>query len=282
MTGFTDIFEVERQMRLISIRGCKRLSSALNGEIFQLSDDEMIKVFGADIPLSEVRKERQYAQTAMACGVPTLIPYDVVQCEQGYGIVYEKAEATSLAYLLLHDSKNMQMYAEMLANTLRELHSTDVPANKLPNIKDRYRKWIEEIDDPSDSKAAIFSNILSSIPDSDRYVNGDINLNSCMVKDGELLLLDMSGSGHGNSLFDLQALFASLVAIESTKEGYCLKTFGLSKSACMAFWKTFFASYMRDRQQEIASMNQLLLKYFVLKESILTKLEEKNRYMPKK
>ncbi len=277
VTGFTDIFEVERRMRQVSVRGCTKISSALNGELFQLSDDEMIKVYGADIPLLEVKKERQYAQTAMAFGIPTLIPYDVVKCEQGFGIVYEKAEMTSLAYLISHEPESLTGYATLLANTLRELHETEIPPGKLPDIKERYRGWIREIDDPTDSKAAVFSNLISSIPDSDKYVHGDINLNSVMVKEGELLLLDMSGSARGHSLFDLQALFASLVAIETTQSGYCRKTFGLTKAACLSFWNEFFAVYMKDRQQEIKAMNELLLKYFILKESVLNKVSDRNR-----
>ncbi len=278
VTGFIDLFEVERMMRTISLRGCKKISSALNGEIFQLSDDEIIKVYGKDIPLTDVKKERNYSQTAMICGVPTLIPYDVVQCEHGYGIVYEKAEMTSLAYMISREPASLEKYSVMLARTLKELHSTEVPEGKLPDIKDRYKQWIKEIDDPKDNMTAIFSNLISSIPDSSMYVNGDINLNSVMVKGEELLLLDMSGSARGNSLFDLQSLFASLVGIESKHEGYCLKTYNLSRSSCIKIWNTFFSVYMSDRDQEIKNMNQLLMKYYVLKENILLKLEQKNRY----
>ena len=277
VTGFGEIFHVERQMRSISLKGCSKISSALNGEIFQLSDDEMIKVYDSSVPLEVVKKERDYAQTAMIYGIPTLIPYDVVMCEQGYGIVFEKAEMTSLAYLLSHNPDRMDTYAATLGKLMRELHSTQIPDDKLPNIKDRYREWIEEIDDPTDSQTAVFSNLIESIPDSGTYVHADINLNSVMVQDGELLLLDMSGSAYGNSLFDLSALFGSLVAIEKKQEGYCRRNFGLSAASCLAFWNKFFSVYMNDRQSEIKAMNQLLLKYFVLKENVLTKVEKKHR-----
>lgn len=277
VTGFGDIFTIERQMRSISLRGCKKISSALNGEIFMLSEDEMVKVYGSDTPISEVKKERAYSQTAIALGVPTLIPYDVVECEQGYGLVYEKADTTSLAYLISHNANVAEKYAVMLAKLLKELHTTEIPEGKLPDIKSRYRKWIMEADDPSDSKTMVFSNLIDSIPDSSTYVHGDINLNNVMVQDGELLLLDMSGSARGNSLFDLSALFASLVAIESKDEGYCRRNFGLSKATCVLFWQQFFNTYMDGRQDDIKSMNQLLAKYFVLKESVLAKVEDKHR-----
>ncbi|MCR5748405.1 MAG: STAS domain-containing protein [Lachnospiraceae bacterium] len=277
VTGFTDILTIEREMRRISLQCCKKISSALNGEIFQLSDDEMIKVFSKETPLSEIKKERQYAQTAMIIGVPTLIPYDVVQCEYGYGIVYEKSEMTSLAYMISHNTDSLEIYAHKLGVMMKELHSTEVIGNKLPDIKDRYKTWLREVGDTSDAKVSVFSSLISSIPDSPTYVNGDINLNSVMVKGNELLLIDMSGSAHGNSLFDLQALFASLVGIESKHEGYCLKTYGLSKISCIKFWNKFFSTYMSGRQQEIDSMNQLLSKYFILKENVLNKVEQKHR-----
>ena len=278
VTGFGDIFTIERQMRQISLKGCKKISSALNGEIFQLSDDEMVKVYGSSVPLEDVKKERSYAQTAMVYGVPTLIPYDVVKCEQGYGLVFEKAEMTSLAYLISHDPSRLDGLAKMLAKTLKELHSTEIPKDKLPNIKDRYNEWLKEIDDPTDSKITVFSTLINSIPDSSTYVHGDINLNSVMVQGDELLLLDMSGSAYGNQLFDLSALFASLVGIEAKDEGYCRRTYGLTKAVCVTFWNSFFNEYMSDRQGEINSMNQLLLKYFVLKQSVLMKLEDKHRF----
>ncbi len=277
VTGFSDIFKVERQMRSISLRGCKKISSSLNGEIFQLSEDEMIKVYPSSVSLEDIKKEREYTQAAMALGIPTLIPYDVVNTEHGHGIVFEKAEMKSLAYLISHNKDSLEMYATMLGNLLKELHSTEIPEGKLPDIKDRYKKWIAETDDPSDSQVMVFSNLMESIPDRTTYVHGDINLNSVMLFDGELILLDMSGSGRGNSLFDLSALFASLVAIESKDVGYCRRNFGLTSENCRDFWNKFFAVYMEGKHEQIRSMNQLLAKYFVLKESVLTKVENKHR-----
>ncbi len=277
VTGFDDIFQVERKMRSISVTGCKKISSALNGVILQLSEDEMVKVFSNSIPLEEIKKERNYAQAAMACGVPTLIPYDVVKCEQGYGIVYEKSEMKSLAHIIFNNLDSLTDYARKLGSLMKDIHEYKVPEGKLPDIKSRYRQWIKDIDDPSDSKITIFNNLINSIPDSDNYVHGDINLNSVMVQDDELLFLDMSGSARGNTLFDLQTLFASLVAIERTQNGYCRKNFGISGDSCRKFWTIFFDTYMDHDQEKIKSMNELLLKYFILKEQVLNKLANKNK-----
>ena len=273
VTGFTDLFKVEKKLRSIYVGSCKKISSALNGEIFQLSDDEMVKIYGEHVPVSEIKKEREYAHTAMVLGVPTLIPYDVVSSERGFGIVFEKAEMTSLSYLLKHNPDRIDLYAAMLARMLKELHSMDIPEGKLPDIKERYRGWISQIDDPEDSMTAVFSNLLDMLPDSTHYVHGDINLNSLMVQNGELLLLDMAGSARGHGIFDLQSLYASLVAMEKKSDGYCRRTYGISSGVCKDFWDKFFRTYMSDRPEEINSMGELLRKYSVLKEKVLTKLE---------
>ena len=276
VTGFTDMFKVEKKLRSIFIGGCEKISSALNGEIFQLSGDEMVKIYGEHVPLSEIKKEREYAHTALVLGVPTLIPYDVVTSEVGNGIVFERAEVTSLSYLIRHNPERSDLYAVMLAKLLKELHSLDIPEGKLPDIKDRYRGWIKEIDDPEDSMTSVFSNLLEMLPDSEHYVHGDINLNSVMVQNGELILLDMAGSARGHGIFDLQALYASLVAIEKKSAGYCRRTYGISGAVCQDFWNKFFRTYMSERTEEIDSMSELLRKYSVLKENILTKLERMN------
>ncbi len=277
VTGFTEILDVERTMREISIRGCKLISSAINGEIYKLSDDEMIKVFAKTVTLEDIKKERSLAQAALISGIPTLIPYDVVKCESGNGIIFEKAEMSSLSYILSHEPGRLSELAERLAALMRELHTTNVNTEKFPDIKDRYREWLKYSGILDDSKVQIYSTLISNIPDSDTYVHGDINLNSVMVQGDELLLLDMAGSAHGNSLFDLQGLFASLVAIERTDNGYCRRSFGISAEACLKFWNIFFRKYMDEKEQEIKAMNELLVKNYVLKQQILLKIEEKNR-----
>ena len=281
VTGFTEILDVQRSIRRISLKGCEKVSSALNGGIFELSEDEMVKVFARNIPLSAIQKERDYAQAALIAGVPTLIPYDVVNSELGYGIVYEKSGAVSLTQALKKSPELTEPLAKLFAGLLREMHTTEIPEGKLPDIKDRYREWIRELSDEKDQETKIFSSLIESIPNSNTYVHGNIDLNSVMLKDKELLLFDMSGSAHGNALFDLQSIFGSLVAIEKVSPGYCQKTFELSPNTCAAFWQIFFKHYMNEQQSEVESMNRLILKSFVLKEKVLNRVEQKNQLKKK-
>ncbi len=277
VTGFTDILEVEREMRRISLKNCSPFAAGLNGEIFSLPEDEMIKVYGEGVSINEIKKERKYAQAALVCGIPTLIPYDVVRSEKGYGLIFERVGASTIAMALKQKPERLEELATRFAGLLLELHSTDIPEGKLPDIKDRYRGWIHELGGSGDAQSKVFFNLISSIADKSTYVHGDISLNSVLVKDDELILFDMAGSARGHALFDLQGIFASLVAIEKTREGYCEETFGLPAPICMKFWMVFFKEYMKNTGGDVDSMNNLLLKYFVLKERVLSQVERKHR-----
>ena len=235
-----------------------------------------MKVFGPGVSLDEIKKEREFAQTVLIAGIPTLIPYDVIQCKYGYGIVFEKAGAESLAYVMRHDINNMNKYAKMFADFLRELHRTEVPEGKLPDIKDRYRAWIDEIKDLGNEDVDMFSNLLNTIGDSNRYVHGDFDLNSFMVKDGEILILDTAGSAHGHPVFDLQSLYASLTQMGKSNPDYCQKKFGLPDKFCSNFWTSFFHYYMNQNMNEIFLMTELLQKYYVLKTKVLYQVEKKH------
>ncbi len=276
ITGFTEFLDVEKKMRRISLKGCRKINSALNGEVLSLSDDEMIKVYDNEVPLSEIKQERDQAQAAMISGIPTLIPYDVVVCEHGYGIIFEMSGSESLAHAISRDIKHIKQYAISFANLMREIHRTEIDKGRLPDIKERYRKWLDELVDMDSEDVKVFSALIDAISDSPYYVHGNISINSVMIKDGELLLFDMSGSARGHSIFDLQSIFATLVAIEKTSPGYCRRNFELSKESCNEFWNEFFMEYTGGNKAEVERINSLLLKYFVLKERVLNKIEKKH------
>ena len=88
-----------------------------------------------------------------------------------------------------------------------------------------------------------------------------------------MMLMDMAGSAHGHSIFDLQGLYASLVEIERERPMYCSSTFGITGSNCKRFWDAFFPVYMGDKSDaELEKMKMLLSKYYVLKKNLISVL----------
>ena len=277
-TGFTELFQVRRKMRHISLKGCQRISSSLNGEYFSLTDDEMVKVYGKDVPLSVVYRERELARASMIAGVPTLIPYDVVMCGDRYGIIYEKTGADAISHILAQRPEETEQIAADFAATMQELHEIRVTQDIFPDIKTRYVEWINEARGLlSDQELNEIANLIHNLPDRETWVNGNLDLNSILLLDGEPLLVDVAGSANGHPIFDMQCLFAELMATPKQDPGYPGRTYGITTQICNRFWLSYFEHYVTDGSKEVAvSMHKLMAKSYVLKQKLIAALEKKN------
>ena len=273
VTGFFHYFKITKKMRTIFLERMDLEIKSLNGGIYPQKDDSMVKIFNKGVSLNEIRKERDAAQDAMLEGVPTLIPYDVVAVGDGYGIIYEAAGSTTLAAAVKKEPEKLPEYAERFADFLHEVHSIEV--EDFPDIKDRYREWLDIAGSRmSESDRYNISALLDGIPDSKGFIHGNINPLNVIVNGDEMLLMDMSGAAHGHPIFDLQALYASLVEMEKEKPMYCSSVFRMSYENCLQFWECFFKAYMKGRKEEdIEKMKMLLKRYYILKQKLIMLIE---------
>lgn len=281
MTGFDDIFHVSKALRQCNITGCDIKATSINGRIYSLNGGMMVKVFNHNITLDQVEQEIQMAQKAMACGVPTPISFSAVKCGENFGIIYEEVNGDSLASLLVKNPGNVVSYAKKFADFLKELHETKVAPGTLPSIKDRYRTWLSQAKNTlPQNEWGQLNALVEAMSDLDTFVHGDLSLNNVYLVDGEMLLMDMASCGYGHPTFDLQALYASLVAIEIDNPGYCRTNIGVDEKTCRSFWKSFSKFYFSNENEyestpeKIAMMNQLLERYYILKERLLDTLHK--------
>ena len=276
ITGFSDMFDIRRKLRDFSIKQKGFLTDSVNGRIYALEDDNMLKVFRKGVSEEEVYQEREYAHDAMVCGIPTAIPFDVVAVGDGYGIVYEAIDMASVASLVTAEPDTLKQRAEQFAALLRELHQTPVKDSGLPDIKDRYRKWLDiaspRLENETEKK---LMTLVEGIPDCDTYVHGEINLSNVMLHRGELIVMDMAGSAYGHPIFDLQGIYAALIKIEQERPLYCSTYFGVSGSNCKLFWDHFLKAYMVNRTEaELARLQVLLDQTYALKQELVSVLQE--------
>ena len=79
MTGFTEMLNIQKAYRKISVDGCEVIGQGANGKIYRIDADTIVKVFLNHDSLQEIKRERELARTAFVLGIPTAIPYDVVR-----------------------------------------------------------------------------------------------------------------------------------------------------------------------------------------------------------
>ena len=100
MTGFTEMAEIKKAYRKVSVDGCEVIGKGANGTVFRIDRDTIVKVYVNPDSLPEIQRERELARKAFVLGIPTAIPYDVVRVGDGYGSVFELLNAKSLAEIL--------------------------------------------------------------------------------------------------------------------------------------------------------------------------------------
>ena len=275
VTGFSDMFQIKRKMKTYFLKKSDGLARSINGKIYEQDNDTMIKVYSSRIPLKEVERERDFSHKALVHGVPTVIPYDVGIVGNCYGIVFEAVDTVSLAQAITREPEKLESYAEEFAFFLEDLHKIEIDGDDFPNIKERYREWMSLVGNQlSEKDKRNITVLLEGIPDKHTYVHGDIHLSNVVIHNGEMILMDMAGSAYGHPIFDLQGLYASLVAIEMERPMYCSTYFGISGKNCAKFWNTFYPIYMGNKSKaELEKMTQLLKSYYILKQKLLTLLE---------
>ncbi len=73
MTGFTEIMDVKKAYRVLSVEGCEVIGRGARGTVYRIDRDTIVKVYHSDDALPEIHRERELARTAFVAGVPTAI-----------------------------------------------------------------------------------------------------------------------------------------------------------------------------------------------------------------
>lgn len=252
MTGFTEMMEVRKAYRMISVEGCEMIGQGANGKVYRVDRDTIVKVYRNPEAISEIHRERELARTAFVAGVPTAIPYDVVRVKEGgYGSVFELLNASSYAGLLLKGEKTVEEVAGMSAQLLKTIHSRKVAPGVLPDMKKTVMGWISFLE-PSLPEEQInrLQELVGGIPDSLRMLHGDFHVKNVMLQNGESLLIDMDTLCHGDPVFELAAMYNAYVgfgALDPTlPEGF----FGFSYNISKTIWAETLKKYLETTDAE--------------------------------
>ena len=144
MTGFTEMLDIEKAYRVLSVEGCEVIGEGSNGKVYRIDSDTIVKVYKNPDSLAEIHRERELARKAFVMGIPTAIPYDVVKVNGGkYGSVFELLNAKSFAKLLIADPASLPQLARDNAEILKTIHTTELSAGDLPDKKAEALAWAQ-------------------------------------------------------------------------------------------------------------------------------------------
>ena len=263
MTGFTEMIDIHKAYRRISVEGCEIIGQGANGMVYRIDPDTIVKVYRNPDALPEIHRERELARSAFILGIPTAIPYDVVRVGEGYGSVFELLNATSFAKLLINGQKTVEEVAAMSVDLLKLIHSTVVKPDTMPDMKAVALDWADFLKDylPEDKWAKLHK-LIEDVPYDMHMMHGDYHIKNVMLQNGEVLLIDMDTLCHGNPVFELASMYNAYGGYADCDHEIIKDFLGIDYETAKKFWHESLRLYLgtddEDRIREVEDKAKLI------------------------
>ena len=251
-TGFTEIFEVSKRMREISVEGCEIIGRGQFGTVYRIDPETIVKVYASSETLPMIKNEIELARTAFVAGVPTAIAYDIVRVGDSYGSVFELLNACTLNDLLRKNIDDPDSTIKQYAEFLRLVNSQSVPEGKLRSAKMQFLSLLDVAGKYIDRELFMrMRELISAVPEQHNVIHGDAQMKNIMAVDGEPMVIDMDSLCEGHPVFELQGVYVTYFAFGEDEPSNSMDFLGVPKQVCDRVWERFPGFYLgtEDEQQ---------------------------------
>ena len=254
MTGFTEMINVEKAYRVISVDGCEVIGQGANGKVYRIDRDTIVKVYLNPDSLPDIHRERELARKAFVLGIPTAIPYDVVRVGDGYGSVFELLNAKSFAKIIIEDPNKLDEVIGMSVDLLKKIHGTVVKKGDMPDMKEVVLGWADFLKDylPEEQYNKLHA-LVEAVPADDHMMHGDYHLKNVMLQDGEVLLIDMDTLCVGHPIFELASVFNAYVGFSELDNSVSMSFLGIPHETAVKIWEKTLRLYLGTDDEAVVN-----------------------------
>jgi len=248
MTGFTEMVEVRKALRSVSVEGCEVIGTGANGTVYRIDPETIVKVYAKPDALPEIKRERELARRAFVMGVPTAIPYDVVRVGDLYGSVFELLNAKSFDQLLVEGEMSVDDVAQESAEILHQMHDNVVTDGLLPDCREELLDKLPRLEGSIGPDALDrLRSLLEAMPACKHMLHGDFHVKNVMVQAGESLLIDMDTLCVGDPIFEFAGMYRPYVSFPEADPGNLEIFFGLPDAVGRQIWEKTLRRYFADQ-----------------------------------
>ena len=252
MTGFTEMMDIQKAYRVISVKGCEVIGRGANGAVYRIDRDTIVKVYLNPNSLDEIHRERELARTALILGIPTAIPYDVVRIDSGgYGSVFELLNASSYAKLLNRGEKTVDEVAAMCIELLKQIHATEVKPGSMPDMRAVALDWADFLKDYlEDGLWQKLHALVAAVPEDYHMLHGDYHIKNVMLQNGESLLIDMDTLCHGHPIFELASMYNAYCGYSELDHSISSSFLGIPHETAVELWNKCLRLYLDGADED--------------------------------
>lgn len=250
MTGFTEMMDISKALREISVDGCEVIGEGFYGIVYRVDTETIVKVYKKGSSIDSVKREIELARKAFVMGIPTAIPYDIVKVGDLYGSVFELLNSQSLPKLITQGADIDKLVRESV-DVLKKIHSTTLSSNELPGQKEKKIAWAKDCANylPEETLKLLMQ-WIESVPETNTMIHGDFHIKNMMLQNGELLLIDMDTLSLGHPIFELGAIYATYAGFACVNHDNPQEFLGISFEQSKTILDLTFRYYFEGKTQE--------------------------------
>lgn len=247
ITGFTEILDVKKQLRSISVDGCPEIGRGAIGTVYRLDADTIVKVYQIPDCLPMIENEQKRAKQAFIRGIPTAISYDIVRVGDKYGSVFEMVKAENCNDRLIKDPDHKDDIIQQYVKLVKAVHAVEMKPGELPDAREIYNGYLDDIAGimPKDMVRRLLR-LLEAMPEDLHTVHGDIQMKNVMLSESEPLFIDMESLCTGNPVFDFAGLWVAYCAFNLEEPTNSMDFFGVDSETSFGIYHKVLALYLGD------------------------------------
>ena len=207
VTGFTELLDVRRRPREVSVEGCEVIGRGAYGTVYRVDPDTVVKVYEIPGAVEIIRNEHRMARRAFLSGIPTPISFDIVRVGQWYGSMFELVNARTLNDLFVEAPERRAELLRMHAGVMRRVHSAEASPGELPDARQLHLHYLDAVRPLlPEAASSKLDSLLRAMPADLHLIHGDLHMKNIMLSGDEPLLIDMETLSTGDPVFEFAGL----------------------------------------------------------------------------
>ena len=232
------------EMQTICVAGLPMLASGVHGTVFLLAKDRILKLYRPEISPQQVAMEARLSEEAFRRGVPTAAVYGTARCGDRFGIVFERICGDTLGHAIAADPKKAVSCAGQYAALVRKLHAIRIQDGFFPDLRAELKRKLSLLEPfCTESDLRLLEDLIACLPKADSLLHGDLHPGNIMVRDGELLIIDLPEMTRGSPLWDAAAIYRDLIIGPMFPTEALEKSIGMPAPLITRTGRAFFAAY---------------------------------------
>ncbi len=164
-------------------------------EILAWDDDQVLKLFRNDWPLSAVKWEEKVARTVSEAGLPVPTVYGIIEVEGRRGILYDRVEGPSMLEELVSNLGKLKHFAALLAELHAGMHSVRV--EELPSQHQRLEYKIRNAEPLTKDLKKTALEALNRLPEGNVLCHGDFHPDNVIMTPQGPIIIDWTDATKG-------------------------------------------------------------------------------------